>query len=420
MLFSFVCIIVAFFSIFVISKPKHIFKYLMLVYALNTIRQSYGLNSIIISIGGISLYLEDLPIIIMFLLVFLRGAKIYKSRVSAVIFFVFFTIVYSSVIGLIQYGVNRYYLSDIRVFLSMIVPVIYFYNCPHEITESDIRFANKIIALMVGYCYLCWGLYVTTGIKLSSSNAAGGFRVWGSTGAIIIAFATMIYIYDDVARKKRKNISMRTLLCIVAVIVLQHNSVWAAISIGIVVLLIAEGLDKKIVLRFLMQIVLIVALFAIVITILPENPIVQAVLSSTEKYNQMGTGEGTIGGRQMIWEGYLKQLSKFEWLIGKPIGTGWLVEFKGDYGLHPPHNAYVQGIMRIGLLGTIPLFGLLIFIFVKNIFLKNNLYAALIIASLVYLYAYMFSMEMSCVWGCLIGLTYGRIYYRGSDKDEGE
>lgn len=418
MLFSFICMLFGLFSILVIAKPQYIFKYLMIAYALDTIVHAYSLNSTVIALGGITIYLADLPILVMTLLFFIRGAKIFKSKVSAVVFWVFFMVVYSGVMGFIQYGINIYYLSDVRVFISMIVPIIYFYNCPHEITNSDVSFANKIIAIMVGYCYLCWGLYITTGIKLSSSNASGGFRIWGSTGAIIIAFATLLYIYDDVVRKKRKLISLRTALCILAIVILQHNSVWAALAIGIVILLINEGLNRKEILRFLGQIVLIFGIFLLVVTVIPENPIIQAVLSTTEKYSEMGTGEGTIGGRQQIWEGYLQQLTTSEWWTGKPLGNGWLVNFKGVYGINPPHNVYIQSLMRIGLLGTIPLVGLLVAVFVKNFIEKKCVCASIMIASLVYLYAYMFSLEMSCVWGCIIGLTYGSIFYERSIEDE--
>lgn len=417
MLFSVICMLFGIFSILVIVKPQYIFKYLMITYALDTIVQAYSLNSTVVAIGGITIYLADLPVLVMVLLFFMRG-KIFKSRVSAAVFWVFFMVVYSAVIGFIQYGINIYYLSDIRVFISMIIPLIYFYNCPHIITDSDVSFANRIIAIMVGYCYLCWGLYITTGIKLSSSNASGGFRIWGSTGAIIIAFATLIYIYDDVVRKKRKLISLRTALYILAIVILQHNSVWAALAIGIVILLINEGLNRKEILRFLGQIVLIFGLFLLVTTVIPQNPIIQAVLSTSEKYSEMGTGEGTIGGRQIIWEGYLQQLTISEWWTGKPMGHGWLVNFKGSYGVNPPHNVYIQSVMRIGLLGTIPLIGMMVVVFIKNFIEKKSVCAAIMIASLVYLYAYMFSLEMSCVWGCIIGLTYGSIFYERSIEDE--
>lgn len=418
MLFNFICILFGVFSIIVISRPKHIFKYLMLAYALNTIVHAYSLNSTVIAIGGISIYLADLPIIVMVALFLLKGGRIRKSMVAAVMFFVFFMVTYSAVVGILSYGINRYYLSDIRIFLSMIVPIIYFYNCPCIISDDDIRFANKIIAAMVGFCYLCWGLYITTGIKLSSSNAAGGFRVWGATGAIIIAFATLCYIYDDVIKKQRKFISLRTLLCVIAIVILQHNSVWAALGIGSVIMLIIEGVNRKDILRFCFQIALVFGIFLLVISSMPNNPIVQAILSTTEKYNEMGTGEGTIGGRQLIWEGYLQQLSRTEWFVGKPMGTGWLVNFKGSYSLNPPHNAYIQGVMRIGLLGTVSLFALLVVSFLKNFLEKNSICASIILASLVYLYAYMFSLEMSSVWGCLIGLTYGSIDYIRSNQYE--
>ena len=409
MLFSVICILYGILSVIVISKPQYIFKYLMITYLLNTIVHAYSLNSTIIAIGGISLYLADMPVIVMVALFFIRGGKIYKTKVSAGIFLVVFMVAYSSAVGLLSHGLNIYYLSDIRVFLSMIVPLVYFYNCPHEIVESDINFANKTIAVIVGYCYLCWGLYITTGIKLSSSNAGGGFRIWGSTGAIIIAFATMCYIYDDVVKQQRKYISLRTLLCIIAIVILQHNSVWTALGVGVVTLLIIEGINRKDVFRFCFQIALVFGIFLLVISIIPDNPIVNAILSTTEKYNEMGTGEGTIGGRQLIWEGYWNQLSNFEWWTGKTMGTGWLVNFKGSFGLNPPHNAYVQGVMRIGLLGTVPQFGLLVIVFLRNIVNRHGVCAAITISSLVYLYAYMFSLEMSSVWGCLIGLTYGSI-----------
>lgn len=418
MIVTLICMLFGVLSIFVIAKPQYLIKYLVVSYALNVIFHIYALNSIVISLGGITLYLADLPVIVMVFLFLLRGAVLYKTKMTAALSGVFFMIVYSAVMGIFTYGLNLYYLSDIRVYLSMIVPIMYFYNCPHVITDSDIRFVNKVLAVMVGYCYLCWGLYITTGIKLSATSSAGGFRVWGSTGTIIFAFATLFYIYDDVVRKQRKIISLRTILFILAIVILQHNSVWAALAVGTVILLISVGLNRKDIMRFCFQIAIVFGLALLLVVLIPDNPIVQSVLSTTDKYSQMGTGEGTIGGRQLIWEAYLNELSGVEWLTGKPMGIGWFTNYKGVYSMQPPHNAYVQGVMRIGLLGTVLLFALLFVVFIKNLLNKNSVLAAVMCASFTYLYAYMFSLEMSIVWGIVIGLTYGNITYIGSDQDE--
>ena len=80
--------------------------------------------------------------------------------------------------------------------------------------------------------------------------------------------------------------------------------------------------------------------------------------------------------------------------------------------MYPPHNAYVQGIMRIGVIGIVLLFGLIVITIAKASSKKQLLAIGILIASMVYLYAYMFSWEVSCIWGIIIGMV-----WRGKSKD---
>lgn len=79
--------------------------------------------------------------------------------------------------------------------------------------------------------------------------------------------------------------------------------------------------------------------------------------------------------------------------------------------MFPPHNAYVQGVMRIGLIGVVSLFSLIGTTIVKAIKEKQLLAIGILTASVVYLYAYMFSWEVSCIWGIIIG-----VMWRENDK----
>ena len=418
-IFKIICAFYGLYSLYVIAKPYKMPYYLGITLILDAITQAYGTYSIVLSLGGISLYISDMPVIVMIVILILTKAKITKSWISGLWFIMFITVMYSAFMGWACYGVNNYYLSDVRAFLTLCIPILYFYIRPIQLSHNIIKYFSNIIFGLVGYCYFVWVVYLFTGINLCSSInaiASGGLRVWSSTIAFVIAVWTLFMIYTEIVICHKDSISVKTMLMIISVVILQHNSVWAAMIVGIVSLIILHyvtneksiygKINQK---NLILQLILILFLGIGLLIAFSDSYLIQSILSTGDKYNQIGSGTGTIGDRQTIWALYLTSLSKAQWIIGKPMGTGWFVMRNGISILSPPHNAYVQGIMRIGISGTVSLYIMLIIVLITSIKKKRPLGAAILLASFTYLYADMYSLEMSCIWGILTGILMNSI-----------
>lgn len=409
-------------SIYAFSR-RSFFKYLLVItMVINVISQAYGLQIVALAVGGITLYISDMPVVLMFIYIILNPI-LPKTKYTFLWFVLFCMVVLSAFRGYLNYGINLYYLSDVRVFLSIAIPIIYFYSQQDIFDQKFIRFFDCVMTLLVTYCYIAWIMYSLFGISFSMSDTGGGLRVIGSNGTMYIALYTLVQIYIHFFVDNNRYGFIRIIYNIIAVVILQHNSVWAAFATGyLVMLVLIKRYDRNSIIGKiqLWKITLLLGVIAIVVLIVFSNiEIVTNLLETFSKYSQFGTGEGTIGDRQRIWEGYLSSLSGSDWLMGKPMGTGWFVESIHGASQVPAHNGYVQGIMRIGLIGDIALFGMLGIMIISSLYHYRHEIIIVIIPCLVYMYAYMFSLELSCVWGILLGYMIGNVRFEeGNNTDE--
>ncbi|WP_373218927.1 hypothetical protein [Ruminococcus sp. 5_1_39BFAA] len=411
-LFRIICIIYAIYAVRVITHPTKMIPFLAVSWTIDAFRQAYVFSGAVIS-TGITIYSYDLPIIVMFAVMVLWKRERYTPRTILPLIVVLLTIVGSMVSGLNKYGMNLYYLTDVRIFLSLIIPIFYFIMYPVSFEEEDIRAIKNNLNILLGYSYFTWALRLTTGINLVPNEVQGGFRVFGSTTTFIMAAIALYLIYYEVFVGDNKKISAQTILTTVAVIIMQHNSVWAAFIVGLVLIIILSWIERPdrnigyiYNVKAFKQIIILVIFTTVVLFVWKDNPIMNAISGSLDKYSQFGTGEGTIGSRQTIWAAYISLLeNKLQWLMGQPFGSGWFVNYRGAQMFAPPHNAYVEGVMRIGLVGTIVLFGTLLHTAISALLKRRVIIFALFVSSFVYLYAYMFSWQMSSLWGILIGMT---------------
>lgn len=399
---------------------RRLFKYLLVVTMLiDIISQAYGVQIIALKLGGLTLYISDIPVILMVFFL-LRAGRIYKSKITLAWTICFFMVCCSAIRGLLEHGMNLYYLSDVRTYLSLTIPIMYFYVVPEELNDKFWRFLNRAFICLTAYCYIAWGIYALTGISLAFTEDAGGLRVIGSNGAFYLSAYTLLLIYKYFYVRKNKKTLIQIVIQIVAIVILQHNSVWAAFAIGYFALLFfvrkEDGLRKNGKYKLWLLTFCAIATLIIVIILFRNSPVISNLMSTFDKFAQTNTGEGTIGDRQKIWLAYINSLSVKEWIIGKSMGSGWFVYAIHGMSQAPTHNAYIQGLMRIGLVGDIALFGLLIGVSIKAY--KRKRYAGFVImlSSFVYMYAYMFSLELSCIWGIIIGLLFGNIHYEANKR----
>lgn len=378
-------------------KESRIYKLIIVTAVLDILLQSYGFELVVLSLGSVTLYASDMVTALMIAYLLKRGTM-KKNCANVVYGLLFVQILLSICFGVISFGICTEVLTDIRVFIRMIIPIIYFINNPVAIDDSTKRFALNILTLFIFYCYFALVLKVAFGITMAVSNdgQGAGLRVIGSDGACLLALVDLYFIYEYIHGKRQRMVKI--VLITLLVVVLQHNSVWIAFLGGMLVLLLGP-LNKRMMKhnRFklmLYSMVAIIISLAIMVGTEIGNIVLNSIISMSGKFSMISQSVGTIGNRQLVWRKLLGSLDGIEWLFGKPMGSGWF---------YPPHSGYVQAVMRVGLWGTMLLFGLLLFVSLKSFIKGKYEICSLIIATMLYMITYMFSFEISCIWGGCIG-----------------
>ena len=115
LLFQIICIIYAIYAVTVIAHPTKMIPFLAVSWTLDAFRQTYVFSGTIIS-AGVTIYSYDLPVIVMFAIMVLWKREKFTPRIILPIIVVLLTIINSMVSGILECGINLYYLTDVRIF----------------------------------------------------------------------------------------------------------------------------------------------------------------------------------------------------------------------------------------------------------------------------------------------------------------
>ena len=209
---------------------------------------------------------------------------------------------------------------------------------------------------------------------------------------------------EDLVNQK-KSPGVKTYLCFGAILLLQHNSVWAATVAGVVIILLIaikkNGFNKSmaivgIILVFLCSLIIYLGSYNGV------NLVLRSISNSLGKFDNMESG--TIGHRKERWALLLDSLSGIEHLIGQSFSIGTNV---GGVSFSA-HNAYIAVIMHSGYLGLSFFVLVLFYLTLKSFFNKEYIFVAVIVSILVYWYAY----EPDTNFGVLLGFIMYNINYQ--------
>jgi O-antigen ligase len=196
----------------------------------------------------------------------------------------------------------------------------------------------------------------------------------------------------------------------VAVIALQHRSVWAATVFGISTLLLLPGIQKHKVVAKLAVIGMVgmVLLVPIVLAGYADN-FIDSIVGSAERATNLH--KGTFGSRMKGWERiliYWGKLNFMDQLLGEPFGGGYAGSKTS------PHNMFYQTLLRTGVFGTsiLGLFyiNILVKIYFNLVTDRNNrfyptLFFMLIIAQIAYYIPYGAQAEHGIILGIAASLA---------------
>lgn len=279
-----------------------------------------------------------------------------------------------------------------------------------------------LVLLIVAYRWVSDALGVGA-IRYDQIGAGKPLRVLTAGQAYFLAAMTLFLAYIFAMRDKleARRWPWMVLPFGLAVLLLQHRSVWIATLVGLGVIYIGEPqlrarFRQYTLISFLGGSVLLVPFLAAGVL----DPVVDALSESVQEALQ--TRNSTLTWRlQSTRELFMQWLNggpKVH-LIGKPFGSGYerYLEDLGHVTDYSPHNLYIQMLLRVGLIGIA---GLMVAYIVTALNMWKRRFedvgdnpvsatpwAAVLVSSLVFFYPY----GAHFVQGLFLGLAIA--LYRG-------
>jgi hypothetical protein len=386
------------------------------------INHSFPQFSILVAtIAGISIYTSDVYFIILCaILIFSYDENKFCLSKKHLLFFLYIAIAFISLVnGVLSNRFSPDLVGDIRKFSTIIITVIYFSKYPIKMNRINLKLLTITMRCILTYCWICWISALVFGVYLTPN---GTLRCIGSDYAFILSVYTVWLIYRDLMQSRKRRVSIESLLYIVSIIILQHNTVYMTLAIGLFTLLWLER--KELFAKhnmWILQVMCILIIGVAVLSQIPNSPLVEVINLTMDKFSQAlstssGSEEGTIGTRYIVWKGLIDTLnSPLDWMFGKSMGTGYHVPYLNGTWQASPHSGYIQGLMRVGLVGMMFLIGQILYDFVQHIRKGETLFAAFLIMILVYWYSYSYTSEIGFMIGMSMAMVNNLVYVEEED-----
>ena len=304
------------------------------------------------------------------------------------------------------------FLSDTRnYFLFFVVLLAFFFGLRSQKGFSRLykyqKYIHTFMNIVAIYVLFFWGGDLIFGMRflpgqLNGLLSDGGstFRIINPPQVLMIALYTLYEIYIDL--EKKKVISLRTLLFITIVVLMQWRTVVAAFSVGLVLIFIYQIKKGNLLsYKIIMELIGIVIVGGIVTFSVDITAITAMIFNLFDSFSNIGKNQGTFGTRTLVWKELLGSLSGFERLFGRPFGMGYKETVTWN---HSAHSGYVDYIMVTGYFGLVCLLGFIGFIISKSWKSKQVFILIAMIVILVYWYGYGFSLEQAALIGLCAGI----------------
>ncbi|MCD8096864.1 MAG: hypothetical protein LUE31_02280, partial [Lachnospiraceae bacterium] len=221
--------------------------------------------------------------------------------------------------------------------------------------EKIIAVIDKFMTVFLIFCYIMWGIIITTGLHLQVATNEGGtyLRIMGPETTFVVALYAIYSIYRDL--RYRYALSIRTLMAILAVILVQQRTVWVCTAVGLILMLFGmlisrnkdsetNGLYNKgltISSKLLQQLIFLSVMLVVIVRFGSGGGILGDLSNSYSSFSNLE--EGTFGYRLALWSAHLSTLNGIEKVIGKSFGAGYLVSSSEVMTRNiTPHNGYVH------------------------------------------------------------------------------
>lgn len=337
------------------------------VYLYEILAHLFSFSVTLVSFGPFRMGPSDLLYIVLLLLVYIPALKHRPTGVSKknIVYACYLVLqlmfLFSLLRGILSNGLSSDVITDVRRFYCFLVPAMYMLNTDMMLEdERSIKFINNFMTSILVFCYCMWGIIILSGLRLAVTTNEGGtyLRIMGPETTLVLVLWVLYLISNDL--NSRGYISVKAIIGVLAVIIMQQRTVWICFFVGAFVIALnyrsISELPQKWTINknLLLQITGLLCFLFIVIYMSPEAGIISDIKNSASSFSNLETG--TFAYRTMLWEGHLQTLKGTEILIGKSFGAGYLVDLKAGYSrVITPHNGYIHTALRTGAAGVIVL-----------------------------------------------------------------
>jgi hypothetical protein len=347
---------------------------------------------------GIHLYLYDLVFVPLFLSALFRILFKGEWRNVSALWLIFgFIIFYQFIAGLKLYG--TYAGVDFRNFYCYWTGALYFMTfsfskeMPDKICKHWLLICTLLL-LLVYFRLVADVLHLPISATWRDADPTGvRFRVINSGQTYLLSAGVIMLFHRYVMPEAVQPSRILTVGFVIAVIVLQHRSVWAATIVGIASMFLLPGIKThKIIGKLaIISVVGLILMMPLVYYGYADN-FIESITGSAERATHLE--KGTFGSRVKYWERimiYWNKLGFLEQLLGEPWGSGYAG------GVRTPHNMFFNSLLRAGSFGTF-IYGLFYLVLLIKLFfnllinksdrLYPTLFFMLIVAQITYYIPY--------------------------------
>jgi O-antigen ligase len=231
-----------------------------------------------------------------------------------------------------------------------------------------------------------------------------------SAQALILGLIGLAFL----VRESRTTLRLVALCFLAMAVVCEHRSVWAALTVAVLALVLFAP-------RLRGRLLGVGMLSAVVLLVLYSAGTLDPLIA---KFQAAFHSRGTYTDRQLAWHTLVGQQNHkgiTTILVGQPFGTGFARrEPDGTIETFAPHNWYVLLYLRIGLIGVGALALALARGFWRNVRLRQPVAVAWAAGLLTYCYAYNLTMYLAPLLAVALGVSSSSATAWGGQRPERE
>jgi len=377
---------------------------------------------------GLNIYLHDIVFFTLLICALYRIIVRQEFLYSSPLWICYgLIILYGLCTGLKQYGTLAG--VDFRNFFYYWSGTFYFMSFAYskEMIDKVAKYWLWIcsaLLLIVYFRFVADFLHLPIAATWIAADSTGvRFRVVSSSPAYLLSVALIFLFHRFVLPDAVKPSSILTVLFAIAIIVLQHRSVWAATLSGIATLFLLPGIKKHQIVGKLAGIGMAGAVLILPLLLLGyADSFINTISDSAERATNLHTG--TFGGRMQAWDKIMRYWVKLDFLH-QLLGE----EFGGSYAglLNTPHNFFFHSLLRTGILGNFLIsffyFGILLKFYFNLISDQSNrfyssLFTMLLVAQMVFYIPYSIQPEHGILLGIAASLAKRKMVSENEKNNE--